>query len=556
MVRNRLRHWRPTLGPLRSTEGSLGVTSSRSLSGRRADEADSLRDVSDAVDEGDTVSLRSLFPRARFIGGDDILASGVVDDATQCVPGQVVVVTPLNPHPEQAVASALARGAAGILCEQLLPCPLPQCLVADAAQAAARLSAAVAGNPACDVYTVGVIGPAGKTSVALLTAAVLRAAGFRTAFDTDLGQSDGVLQSTPPARVDGPLEMTELLSTARDSGSSVVVLELSDAMLRSVALSGVELDLLVVTGNPVRGDHFGPRPLELALQRLRPSGVAVVSADSPQSVAAVRAAGAAHVTYGLRRKADVSAKIFEQLPGQTTLLVSARDCTAAMETSLTGPAMAANQLAAVAIGLLSELSLEQAIASVARVGKLPGRMERITGFDTAAVVLDAAATGPRLSSTLRGLRRERSNGRLWCIVAADTDAAGSIDASACAAMGNAAQRYADHVIFTTAAGGKATFLAQAHAMLDGVADPAAPRLIADRARAIQWAVSHAAPEDTILIAGGYVAAGPHGHRQAIEADRTAVEQARTLPQVARTRPPKILRFPGLVASAGDTRPAA
>jgi len=486
-----------------------------------------------------SVSLRGLFPQARFIGGTDIQVSRLAASPRTCRPGDLAIIDCAADDPQQAASDALSRGAVGILCEQLLPCPLPQCLVPDALAATAVLADSLAGCPTKDIFTVGVIGEAGKTTTALLVAAVLRAAGIRTAYNTDLGTCDGVLQMTPKQLACSPVEHSQWLSDARDCGCAIAILELTDELLTNHCLEPLQLDLLVVTGNPGRTGEFGPHRLQAALDRLRLSGMAVVSADSPQAVRMVADAGVSRLTYGLRHDADVSAKIYEQVLGQTTLLVTAGDCTAVMETNMTGPSMAANQLAAIAVGLLTELDLPTAIEAIRAVKQIPGRMDRVSGFDSAAVVLDSAGSQGRLAETLRGLRRERQGGRLWCVLAAPSQASDIQHAG----LGRTAERFADQVVYTTGDAGKEGFLQTAHALLDGVKQPALPRLIADRKRAIQWAVEHAAPDDIILIAGGYPHSQPHAHRAAIEADRATVEEARQHAPTRRESTPTILKFP-------------
>lgn len=484
------------------------------------------------------VSLRELFPRARFVGGDDIFAAGISRDPSACVEGHVVVIDCETPSPTEAAAMAMARGAAGIVCEQLLPCPLPQCIVTDCHHAVAIVADAVAGQPAKDVFTVGIVGTSGKTTTAILATKVLRAAGLRTGFYTNLGDSDGIVEATPNELINDAPGFSAWMSDARDAGCGVAVIELSEAMLRSHAVDAVAIDLLVITSNVQSTSEFGPSVLELALERLSPAGLVLVSADSPQAVRRVDDAGARRVTYGLRRQADISAKIFEQVAGQTTLLVTANDCTAAMETSLTGPAMAANQLAAVAVGLLTEMPLENAIEEVSRVRGIPGRNQRFAELGSATVVLDTAGNSHRMSETLRGLRRERGNGQLWCIASVEP----GTDEGTCAGIGASAQRFSDHVILTSSRGDKANFLQRAHAMLDGVADVARPRLVADRDTAIRWVMQRAAPDDIIVIAGGFATENPAAHRRALQADEATIREARKEQPQANEEMPSTIPF--------------
>ncbi len=481
----------------------------------------------------------ALLPWGRWMGDSKPSIGGVAFSAETCQPGDMVVIDCVHPDPERAIADALAGGASCLLCEQLLPCPLPQCIVPCATSAAAVLQHALAECPGEAVFTIGVVGPAGKTSTSLLIAAALRAGGYRTAYHTDLGTGDGIVQETPRARPQRAEDYIDWLASARDCGCSIAVLEIDTTTLASHCLVPIQLDMLVVTGDPGRIGEFGPQVLEQALDSLRPSGLAVVSADSTQTVRRLKDADVRHVTYGLRKTADVSAKIFDQVRGQTTVMVTAGDTTAVMETSLTGSGMTSNQLAAITVAVMTEQPLVNAIAAVSKIRQIPGRLDRIAGYDRPTVVLDDADNAERLGDVLRGLRRERQGGKLWCVLAAaqcncDDDRA---------RLGQTTERYADHVIYTSGTAGKKRFLQAAHAMLDGVAEPGKPRLVADRQRAIAWAIQHAAANDIILIAGGYPDQSPQQHRCAIEADRGAVQEAlapgEDLPQ------DMILKFPAV-----------
>lgn len=489
------------------------------------------------------VSLRKLFPRSRFFGGDDVLVSRVVTDPADCQPGDLLAILGDCTDPMRAGCEAMARGAAGVLTEQLLPIPLAQCIVGDSGRAAAKLCDALFDCPSRSMLMVGVVGADGKTSTALLVAAMLRGAGHRTAYETDLGSCDGVVQSVAERRAESVTAIGEFLADARDSGCAAAVVELSDSWLHSPAIRSISFDVIVLTGGKVSGesDAMLATSMDLALEQLRDDGVAIVNGDSAAAVAAADRAGVPTLTHALRHDADVSAKIFEQQPGATTLMISAGDTTAMMETKLTGAALACSQLAAVTFGLLIELPLHRAIDTATGVNSLPGRMQRLPGYGSPSVVLDAVGSAARLGQTLRSLRRERCGGKLWVIAAVPERCQGS-EAAAC---GRIAERYADRVILTSGAAGKGKFLAQTHDWLDGVDRVGAPRLVADREAAIQWALSNAAANDTILIAGGWPLGSPAMQRSAIEADMKIVAEHRRRNQEDES--PTIFAYPAAQA---------
>lgn len=491
------------------------------------------------------VSLRQTFPRSQFFGGDDVWVSRVVTDATACQPGDLLAILGDCTDPLRAGCDAMARGAAGVLTEQLLPIPLAQCIVNDAGRAAAKLCDTLHECPAQSLLMVGVVGADGKTTTALLTAAMLRGAGYRTAYETDLGDCDGVVQSVAAQRADSITSISEFLANARDSGSAAAVIELSSSLIYSPAMAALEFDVVVLTGGRSSGELADglAGAMDLTLERLREGGVAIVNGDSRAAVAAADRAGVPTLVHALRNDADVTAKIFEQQPGATTLMVSAGEVTAMMETQLTGAALASSQLAAITLGLLVELPLHQAIESISGVSALPGRMQRLPGYGATAVVLDAAGSAARLASSLRNLRRERCGGKLW-VLATVPEHGSESDTAAC---GRTAERYADHVVLTSGAAGKAEFLKLAHCWLDGVHNVGGPRLMADRQTAIEWVLDQAAANDTILIAGGWPSDSPHLERAAIQADADIVAAHRE--RDPRGPKPVILAHPALHAAS-------
>lgn len=166
----------PTTKFAMSKEAIMRQTLNRSeiFSARCDDHIDSA-----AVDANEEFSLAAILPESRFFAGDDIRFRRLTATATEATADDLVAYRIGEGSPEQLIADAMARGAAGIVTEQVLPCPLPQCIVGDVDLAMAQITAALAGHPDRKLLTVGVVGPAGKTTTTLLVAALLRAQGIR-----------------------------------------------------------------------------------------------------------------------------------------------------------------------------------------------------------------------------------------------------------------------------------------------------------------------------------------------------------------------------------------
>lgn len=468
------------------------------------------------------VSLKSLFSNARFFAGDDVTFTGVAASPKQVSAGELVVYRIGEDCPSEVVAEAVARGAAGVLTEQVLPCPLPQCIVGDVDLALAEIAANQNNRPDRKLLTVGVIGSAGKTSTALIVSSLLRRSGIRTAYQTDLGQCDGVVQSTPSESLPAHDQLIHWISDSHEAGSQAALIELSEDTARHGGYDSIQFDLLIISSSISRRSDFGESGLQCALERLTPAGVVIAPADDAKTMRVVRDSGIKMISYGVRQAADVSAKIFDQSGGMTTLMMSYGGTTAMMESSLCGAAMASNLCAAAAVGVLIDQPLHEVVENLGQLREIPGRGQTVTDFDHASVVIDAGGSPERAATALRTWRSMKSGGQLWCVM--------SIDATEIpeelARYGDLIERFADQAIITAAPDSKLKFLSAAHCVLDGVQDCAALRLVADPERAVRWAIAEAGCNDTVLVIGAAGGQTPHQRRSGIDQIKTWIESER------------------------------
>lgn len=498
-----------------------------------------------------SLSVKQILPVAKFFQCQDVNVANLATEVTQAGPGDVVCFQTGKDDPVTFAAAALARGVSAILTEQLLPCPIPQAIVGDVVEASCMIASRLQGDPCQEMLMIGVVGDSGKTSTSLMIAGLLKKLGIRTAYETDLGSSDGIVQSTPDVSAACGLELIEKIIEARDASSGAMVIEYSGD--NPGAIAGLRLDILVVTGadsvlaSTPQGTHFGPDALTVALEQTKQDAVVIVPSDHTKWVRRIDDTGLRRVTYGLRRPADVSAKVFEELPGETTLMVTCGDETAAMQTRHCGEPMALNALAALAVGMMIETPLHQAIAAICDLPQIPGRMQRLTGFDTAAVVIDAGGSADRLAASLRTVRRQRRNGgKIWCLLTLDSSTC-EVDQDAhvddrLSRMGRVVERFADRIILTSTDQSKPTFLKSSHEVLDGFKDVAIARLVADQTKAIRWAMSHAEPWDTILIVTGDSDRSAMSRRQTIQKIEMLVEKIRNSESVKREEAPATIKM--------------
>ena len=438
--------------------------------------------------------LGKILPEARFFGCTDLPASNLAREVSQCEPGDLVLFRIGECDPNELISEALARGAVGILTEQMLPCPLPQCVVGSVDHALAKIASANNGAPDRKLLTVGVLGHSGKTSTCLLTATMTTALGIRTAYQCDLGSSDGVVSDTPSRHVPVGEELINWLGESSDSVSRVAVIEIDEKAARDGHYDALQFDVLMVTGKCELADDFGPCGLNCLLDRLTSTGIVVVPDDDAKAIRLLEEADCHHVAYGTSADSEFGAIAVDQSGGMSTLMLSAGDTSVMMETALCGLGMASNIAATAAMGVLLGHSLNDVAKHLVTLRSIPGRGQRLVDFGQATVVIETGGSVDRVAEALRTAKAASAGGRVWCVLAVGENESEETLAS----FGQTIERFAHHCVVTSQPNQTNSFLKRSHQILDGVKECAAIRLVADQTKAIQWVMETARPRDTIV----------------------------------------------------------
>ena len=131
---------------------------------------------------------------------------------------------------------------------------------------------------------------------------------------------------------------------------------------------------------------------------------------------------------------------------------------------------------------------------------MPGRLEVVDAQALPVVVVDYAHTGDALEKALAALR-PACQGRLWCVFGCGGDR----DQGKRPVMGAIAAELADQLVVTSDNPRGEDAQAIIDAVLEGVPGDSSktgePQVFVDRRAAIRFAVSNAAEQDVVLIAG-------------------------------------------------------
>ena len=449
------------------------------------------------------VSLREALPKARWLGAGDISFNSCTSDWRVCRPGDVFfALTTADGDGHEEAALAVEKGAAAIVAERLVPVAAPVVLVKDSRAALARVCQALAGHPSRRLRTIGITGTAGKTVTSMLLASILEAAGQTAGVMSSLGNSDSVTQSPPMGQTPTAPEFADWLRRMAVTEVGAAVLEISSQALAQRRVSGIGLDVAVLTN--IKQDHLDEHNTARAYHRikrrifslLKPGGLAVVNADDHRCRNLLPKLQGKVLTYALHAEADITASVLERSRSEQTFLLTAGSDSSPVRTRMIGDHHVSNCLAAVAVGLALGCDLETIVRGLEAVERIPGRLERLECGQPFGVFVDAAHNPDTLALAIKTVRQV-TTGRVFVVCGSR----GGSDRSQRALVGRVLERGCHVPILTSDDPGHEEPLQIAHGLLDGFNKPHKAQVIPDRSVAIRWALAEAREGDAVLIAG-------------------------------------------------------
>jgi UDP-N-acetylmuramoyl-L-alanyl-D-glutamate--2,6-diaminopimelate ligase len=422
-------------------------------------------------------------------------------------------------HGIEFAADAAARGASVILWEPENATIAPPALdaavfiapVSGLRQLLGRIADRFFGWPSSHLRIVGITGTNGKTTCAYLLAQCLQRLAGNAAYLGTLGW--GRVEALEPATHTTPdvISVHRVLAKLRAAGIRDVVMEVSSHALDQGRIDAVRLHSAAFTN--LTRDHldYHASMEDYGAAKARLFGVpdlqsiVVNIGDSFGRDFAARYQGRVPLTAvwvgegGAGWLADrtlYAPDVHLDLRGMSMSLTGSFG-DGVLSSKLLGRFNAENAVIVLACLLGLGASLEEAVEALAACKAPPGRMEVIEAGAAGKplAVIDYAHTPDALTKVLSGLR-EHCRGALWCVFGCGGDR----DPGKRAIMGSVADELADRIIVTddnprSEAPEKIT----AGITLGIKAHRA--RVIHDRGQAIAAALTEAAQDDMVLIAG-------------------------------------------------------
>ncbi|HEX7933222.1 MAG TPA: UDP-N-acetylmuramoyl-L-alanyl-D-glutamate--2,6-diaminopimelate ligase [Paraburkholderia sp.] len=387
---------------------------------------------------------------------------------------------------------------------------------------AGSIASAWYNDPSDSLLTVGVTGTNGKTSCSQWISAALTALGKRCAIIGTLGTGlPGQLVHTGFTTPDAP-QLQRSLAQLRDAGAQAVAMEVSSHALHQGRVNGTAFDIAVFTN--LTQDHLDYHhtfeAYEAAKARLfawPELRAAVINRDDAagRRLLASTQGRARTIAYGLEpasQDASAGAPQADALLLASNVRATATGTAFHLSTSDWGDAdvevqtlgafNVSNLLGVLGALLAADIPFDAALAELARLESVNGRMQRLGGRlqnDEPLVVIDYAHTPDALEKTLEALRPMAAarGGELICMFGCGGDR----DATKRPLMGAIAEKIADGVVVTSDNPRSEDPQSIIEQIAAGMKDASKARRIEDRASAILQAIRSAAREDVIVLAG-------------------------------------------------------
>ena len=421
----------------------------------------------------------------------------------------------------QHIAQAVAQGANAVIYEAQHFAwnenwNIPNLAVSDLRHKAGWLADVVYGAPSEKLWVVGVTGTNGKTSTSHWIAHALNDAEKKCAMIGTLGNGFAdALQASANTTPDAII-VHGLLADYLNKGASAVAMEVSSHALSQCRVNGVRFDVAMLT-NLSRDhlDYHGDMQSYAAAKRKLfdwpQLKYVVLNLDDEFGVelaGQLQDADVEVIGYGL---SDVALQLAERLGLRMVygnllamtrqglrLAVHSSWGAAELDSELVGRFNAANLLGALAVLLVSDVALSNAVWSLSKVQPVAGRMQRVGSAQQPTVIVDYAHTPDALEKVLLALREVNSQAgsKLICVFGCGGDR----DRGKRAMIGRVAEKFSDWCIVTSdnpRSEDPRNIIAE---IVDGM-NGDNHVIMVERAAAIQHAISHAQRSDTILIAG-------------------------------------------------------
>ena len=468
-------------------------------------------------------------------------ATGLVADSRKVKPGNLFLACPgEDADGRRFIDQAISAGASAVLWDNRgfhwnVAWKLPNLGVPELRAHLGDIASLFHGHPSRQLWVAGVTGTNGKTSCTHWIAQSLSRIGRKTAVIGTIGSGfpgslEPALNTTPDA-----VSLQAQLAGFRGRGAEACAIEVSSHGIEQGRVNGVEFDVALFTN--LSRDHLDYHKsmedyaaAKAKLFRWPQLKHAIVNLDDQFGQRLANSIDRSRVNvlgFGLGRGEIAGHKLDLSTRG-LKLEITTPWGVAELDSPMIGGFNASNLLGVLGVLITSDVPLRDAVEALSHVEPVPGRLQMVRGPGAPLVVVDYAHTPDALEKALETLRSALpSGGSLHCVFGCGGDR----DPGKRPLMGEVATRLADRVVITS----DNPRSENVRAIIDQIVAGAHPNyaIEEDRAKAILLAISAAAPQDVVLIAG-------KGHEtyQEIGGRRLPFDDADVARDILRRLPPR------------------
>jgi len=384
----------------------------------------------------------------------------------------------------QYIEQAIGKGAAAVsyeICD--LPAYSIPCIpISNLKEKLGSIVAKFYHYPSKHLQVIGVTGTNGKTSVVHFLAQAFSLLGFKCGVLSTIG--NGIypdLKETQNTTA-GAIEIQKNLAAFCQAGCDYVAMEVSSHGLEQHRVDGIEFETAVFTN--LSRDHL----------------------DYHGSMENYAAAKEKFFQFPNLKNAVINAEdefgkiLIEKYSDKLNVIQTGYDLSVRFDFSknphLIGKFNLSNLLAVANVLNLYKIPVEKITSILSQLKPPPGRMQTLGGNGKPLVVIDYAHTPDALKKALQALK-ENCGGKLWCLFGCGGDR----DKGKRPMMAQVVEKYANYIVVTDDNPRTESPYQIIQQICEGFVSQEKIHVEPDRAKAIQYAISNASPDDIVLIAG-------------------------------------------------------
>lgn len=307
----------------------------------------------------------------------DIDIKGIAYDSRKVKPGDLFVcIKGYKTDGHNYIFQAIENGAKGIIVENLdIRWDIPQYRVKDSREALSALSSTFYGHPSKDMKVIGITGTNGKTSTSFMINSILEEHSLKTGLiGTVMVKYNNYINpsilTTPES-----LDLQKLFNNMKKENISHIIMEVSSSALELKRVANVDYD--IVSLNNISREHIDVHgsfeeyfnTKSTLIKNMKKDGWVILNLDCPYSSSLVNKTEASLISYGIKNKDGVlSIRDLDLSTGRGKFIVKLNKTLKVGETiynpqsfkielSVPGYHSVYNSLAAIAMGLLSEVPI-------------------------------------------------------------------------------------------------------------------------------------------------------------------------------------------------------